>query len=76
MVDSLSFVGQLYFGHHKAVVLLGLIRCVLLLPLLVRLCVWFLFCYTVLSVRSSVAIQRGGRNTLIVLLLPCVSSDC
>ena len=62
----------------KAVVLLLLIHCLLLLPLFVGICVWSLLCISVLSVISKffnhfAEEERDGCFTLIVFLLLC---DC
>ena len=51
-------------GRSKAVVLLLLNYCLLLLPLFVRV----LFCYAVLSVHSSFAIILMGKRVLVALL--------
>ena len=58
--------------RSKAVVLLLLINCLLLLPLS-GFCVWSLSCYAFLGVLPSVAGERAGCCTFVVFLM---SRDC
>ena len=55
----------------KAVVMMLLIRCLLLLSLLNMICVWFLVCCAVIRVLSSFSEERAGCFTLVAFLMSC-----
>ena len=50
---------------YKAIVILLLIHCLLLLPMFVKVLCWFLFCYVVLSVMSCFAIVSVRKTELV-----------
>ena len=63
-------------GHSKAVVMLGLVYCLLLLPLFV-FCVWFLLCYAVVYfLPSFTIISLGGERERELAVLLFMFSWC